>query len=60
MAIYEFFFINSEIKEMILNDASEETIRKRGTELGMESLLQHGMKKVKEGRTTIDEVLRIV
>jgi len=29
-------------------------------ELGMESLLSHGMKKVKEGRTTIDEVLRIV
>ena len=60
MAIYEFFFINSEIKEMIINDASEESIRKRGTELGMASLLQHGIKKVKDGRTTIDEVLRIV
>jgi type IV pilus assembly protein PilB len=60
MAVYEFFFINPEIKEMIVNDISEETIRKRAIELGMETLLHHGMRKVRAGLTTIDEILRII
>lgn len=60
IAIYEFFFLYKDIKELIVEDASEAQIRKRGNELGMESLLEDGMKKVKKGLTTIDEILRIV
>jgi len=60
VAIYEFFLLNPEVKELIIADASEERIRKRSEELGMETLLFNGMKKVKEGLTTIDEVLRII
>ncbi len=60
IAVYEFFLLYKEIKEMIINDASEDEMRQKGQELGMESLLQNGLKKVKEGLTTIEEVLRII
>ncbi len=60
VAVYEFFLLYKEIKEMIISDASEDEMRQKGQELGMESLLQNSLKKVKEGLTTIDEVLRIV
>jgi len=60
VAVYEFFLLYKEIKEMIINDASENEMRQRGKELGMESLLQNGLKKVEEGLTTVDEVLRII
>ena len=60
VAIYEFFFLYPEIKQMVLDNASEDTIRKKGMGLGMESLLQNGIKKVREGLTTIDEILRIL
>ncbi len=60
LAIYEFYLLYPEIKEMIIANASEETLRKKGQELGMESILQYGLKKVREGRTTIDEIMRIL
>lgn len=60
VAIYEFFLLKPEIKELIVNDASEDKIRKRSEELGMETLLFNGIKKVREGLTTIDEILRII
>ncbi|MFA4839339.1 MAG: GspE/PulE family protein, partial [Candidatus Neomarinimicrobiota bacterium] len=60
VAIYEFFLLTPEVKELIIADASEERIRRRSEELGMETLMFNGMKKIKEGLTTIDEVLRII
>ena len=60
IAIYEFFLLTPEIKELIIENASEETLRNKGQELGMESLLQYGIKKVREGLTNIEEVLRIL
>lgn len=60
VAIYEFFLVKPEIKELIVNDASEDKIRKRSEELGMETLLFNGMKKVREGLTTVEEILRII
>ncbi len=60
IAIYEFLFLYKDIKELIVEDASEAQIRKRSNELGMTSLLEDGIKKVTKGLTTIDEILRIV
>lgn len=60
IAIYELFFLSNEIKELVIKDAPEEAMRQKGYELGMESVLQSGLKKVKEGLTTIEEVLRVL
>ncbi|RKY60154.1 MAG: type II secretion system protein GspE [Candidatus Neomarinimicrobiota bacterium] len=60
LAVYEFFLLYPEIKEMVIENASEEALRKKGQEIGMESLLENGIKKVREGLTTVDEILRII
>jgi len=60
IAIYEFFLLTREIKDLIIKDASEAELKQRGIELGMESLLQNGIKKVTEGLTTINEIIRII
>lgn len=59
IAIHEILFMNSEIKEMIINDKSEIEIKKRAEAGGMTFLLQDGMKKVDQGLTTADEILRV-
>ncbi|MEA3499640.1 MAG: type II secretion system ATPase GspE [Candidatus Marinimicrobia bacterium] len=60
IAVYEFFFMYKEVKELVVQNASEAQIREKGNDLGMESLLENGIKKVNKGLTTIDEILRIV
>ncbi|MDD5539562.1 MAG: GspE/PulE family protein [Candidatus Marinimicrobia bacterium] len=60
IAIYEFFLLTREIKDLIIRDASEQDLKQAGMELGMESLLQNGLKKVNEGLTTVSEIMRII
>ena len=60
IAIYEFFLLTREIKDLIIRDASEQELKQTSIELGMESLLQNGLKKVHEGLTTINEIMRII
>jgi|GEM_PF-3796381 len=49
-----------EIKDLIIKDASERVLKQTGTDLGLESLLQNGLKIVKGGLTTINEIMRII
>lgn len=60
LAIYEFFRLNQPIKELVLANATESQLKAKAHELGFETLLENGLKKVREGLTTIDEVLRVV
>lgn len=56
-AIFEFLEVSDPIREMILDGTGTVTLRERAIKLGMEPLLMNGLRKVKEGITTIDEVL---
>ncbi len=47
-----------ELKELILRRASAFEIKQKAIELGMKTLRQSGITKIKEGVTTIDEVVR--
>lgn len=60
LAIYEFFRLNSIIKDLVLKNSSEMELRTKAQELGFETLLENGLKKVNEGLTTCDEVLRVI
>lgn len=60
LAVYEFFRLTQEIKELVISNASEIELKQKAHELGMETLLENGLKKVREGLTTIEEVLRII
>ena len=46
------------LKAMILRGASASEVKEQAVQEGMITLLKDGMIKVKEGRTTVSEVLR--
>ncbi len=58
MGLYEVMDVDDEIKELILVGASGLELRKKAIERGMLTLRQSGLRKVKDGLTTIEEVLR--
>jgi len=51
--------MNDKIKELILTRTSSTIIKKAAVDAGMRTLEEDGIKKVSEGMTTIDEVLRV-
>ncbi|MDB6068071.1 MAG: type secretion system protein [Pedosphaera sp.] len=57
--IYELLLLNEAIRPLILNRAPATTIAQRAMEQGMRTLRTDGWNKVKAGRTTIEEVLRV-
>ena len=58
-AIFEIFTLNDKIRSMILNRTNADQIRKEAQSLGMRSLHQSGMDKVKQGLTSPAEVYRV-
>jgi type IV pilus assembly protein PilB len=59
IAIYEVMPIVPELKEMILEGASADELKKTAVRLGMKTLRMSGLTKVKEGVTSIEEVMRV-
>jgi type IV pilus assembly protein PilB len=59
MGIYELLFMDEAIRPLILSRAASSTIAQRAMENGMRTLRNDGWKKVKNGKTTIEEVLRV-
>ncbi len=58
VGLYEVMPMKEEIKELVLSRASTSEIKKEAIRLGMKTLRQSGIAKIKEGVTTIEEVLR--
>ncbi len=58
VACVEVLDISDEIREMILSGASSVEIKRKGLEEGMVSLRRSGLQKIKDGMTTIEEVVR--
>jgi type IV pilus assembly protein PilB len=58
VGLYEVMDVDDEVKELILLGSSGLELRKKAIERGMVSLRQSGLRKVKDGMTTIEEVLR--
>ncbi|MEW6601420.1 MAG: GspE/PulE family protein, partial [Nitrospirota bacterium] len=57
--IFELMVITSEIRKLILESASSDVIRQMAISKGMQVLRDNGWQKVREGVTTIEEVLRV-
>jgi type II secretory ATPase GspE/PulE/Tfp pilus assembly ATPase PilB-like protein len=57
--IYELLLLNEAMRPLILNRAAATTIAQKAIEQGMRTLRTDGWNKVKAGRTTIEEVLRV-
>ncbi|HUM03456.1 MAG TPA: type IV-A pilus assembly ATPase PilB [Thermoanaerobaculia bacterium] len=58
IALIEVLEISEEVREMVLSGASSIEIKRKGIEEGMLSLRRSGLVKIKEGVTTIEEVVR--
>ncbi len=59
MGIYELLILNEALRPLILNRSAASTIAQRAMEQGMRTLRTDGWNKVRDGLTTIEEVLRV-
>jgi type IV pilus assembly protein PilB len=59
VAIYQVMPITPEIRDLILRNASAAEIRDLAQSQGMKTLRQAGLRKVIEGVTTVEEVVRV-
>jgi general secretion pathway protein E len=57
--IFELMVVNDEIRRMVLEKAGSDVIRNRAVAGGMQILRESGWQKVREGTTTIEEVMRV-
>jgi type IV pilus assembly protein PilB len=59
IGIFELMEMDPEIREMAFNKAPAGEIRAKARTLGMLTLMEDGLRKVMQGTTTVEEVLRV-
>jgi type IV pilus assembly protein PilB len=59
IALYEIMFMNDELAEFVLNGASTLELKREAIRQGMKSLRMSGLDKLRDGMTSIDEVVRV-
>jgi type IV pilus assembly protein PilB len=59
IGLYEVLPVTREIRELILNHATADSIRDKAAAMGVRSLREDGRLKVLQGITTVGEVLRV-
>lgn len=57
--IFEPLFIDETIRDLITDRVSANIIKKKAQEKGLKTLRQDGAEKVKQGFTTVEEILRV-
>ncbi len=60
IGVFEVLVCNSFIKELITGDAPEEAILKAAVDSGMKYMVEDGIEKIKDGITSVDELLRVL
>jgi type IV pilus assembly protein PilB len=60
IGMYELLTVTEEIQRMTLERKSASEIKRVAVEQGMITLRQDGLKKVKQGLTSVEEVLRVI
>jgi type II secretory ATPase GspE/PulE/Tfp pilus assembly ATPase PilB-like protein len=59
LAIYELLVLSEALRPLVLSRTASSTIASRAIEQGMRTLRDDGWNKVRNGITTIEEVLRV-
>ncbi|MET0849762.1 MAG: ATPase, T2SS/T4P/T4SS family [Candidatus Rokuibacteriota bacterium] len=60
MALYEIFWINAQVRRLVLDGADGDTIRKFALDNGMVTLRQAGLRQAVKGNTSLEEVMAVV
>ena len=58
-ALLEFLEVNDDIRAMVQEGAGEIQLRSKALELGFETLGDDGLRKLRAGQTTIEEMMRV-
>ncbi|HDZ54815.1 hypothetical protein LCGC14_0214850 [marine sediment metagenome] len=58
--IYEVLEMKEPIKKLIIERATADQLRAKAQKLGMQTMIENGLKKVEDGTTTLEEVLRTI
>ncbi len=58
IGIFELLVINDNIRKLIVDRSQSDVIKKKANESGMKVLRNDGLNKVREGVTTVDEVIK--
>jgi type IV pilus assembly protein PilB len=58
VGLYEVMAVSEELRELILVGASGLELRRKAVDEGMLTLRMSGLRKVKDGMTTVEEVVR--
>ncbi len=58
IGLYEVMEVNNEVRELILIGASALELRKKAIDDGMITLRESGLQKIRDGLTTLEEVVR--
>jgi general secretion pathway protein E len=59
IGIFEVLPVGDEIRDLVMKRATAKEIKDKAVSLGMRTLREDGIRKVRDGVTTIDEVLRV-
>ena len=59
IALYEVMPLHDELKELVLQGASTAELKAEAIRLGMQTLRMSGIRKIIEGTTTPEEVIRV-
>ena len=59
IGIFEILVLDELIRKMVEEKKSADAIKKKAIELGMKTLREDGLEKARQGKTTIEEILRV-
>lgn len=59
IALFEIMIMNDKIRAMVVRQKSSSEIRKAALDMGLETLRKSGFRQIIEGKTTIEEVMRV-
>jgi general secretion pathway protein E/type IV pilus assembly protein PilB len=59
LGIFEMMMVTDEVRSLILENASAPELRKVASRQGMKSLREDGFRQLLDGRTTVQEILRV-
>jgi type II secretion system protein E len=57
--VFELLLVDEEVRRQVLDKGSSSDIKQRAVDKGMRTLLADGREKVLEGKTTIEEIVRV-
>jgi type II secretory ATPase GspE/PulE/Tfp pilus assembly ATPase PilB-like protein len=60
IGVFELMMVNEGLRKLVLGGQAADRMREHAQENGMRTLRQHGIERVLEGTTTMEEMLRVV